>query len=475
MSLTQTIEPKQRRRPPLSAARYAVGYLIFVAVLVGAALWGMKAYRGWIDRFQHERPRYAAERAIEALDAGQTDEARLQIELLADERPIYKGGVLNPQVNEIFEGAVFRDRVTLYEKLCARLLYAGMIEQARTVAWKALLEYHIASRPVEMIEPWEYASLSAAANNDWYTAFESAKILAAHGADKVRTPARMDPIQQPENSAIFKDFPRNVPQRAVEAMKLYYQEPAGAEWNKIIDMLERARGETANASVANQIDALLHNAFIRAGMPDRARQLLTRKWGRDPGVMDTYWKTAPNAAASVIDEREPSLIDYLWAQRPADTRLTVANFVDSFQYDPRVQVYDFNILKPLDTFGYFNPKNEFYVIGDSLGMFSNVAGSMEIETRAPTYQIALAYKGTGALGIMPILLVRVDDGPYIPIYCDSTEPAIATADLNMTAGVHTLSFVYVNDGIFGFAPRGIAEDRNLTLYRFALIQVKRPG
>lgn len=474
MTSTPTIDPERRRRPSLSAARYAVGYLICVAGLVGAALWGMGAYRGWIDRFQRERPRYAAERAIEALGAGRTGEARLQIELLARERPIYKGGILNPQVSEIYEGAVFRDRVTLYERLCARLLKAGMLDQARTVAWKALLEYHISSRPLEMIEPWEYASLSAAVNNDWHTAFESARILSAHGADRVRTPGQMDPIQQPENPEMFKEFSRNIPPFALQAMKLYYQDPAGAEWTGVINMLDRARGETANAAVANQLDAMLHQAFLKAGKPEQARQLLARKWGRDLDVMDTYWKTAPHAAPSLMDAREPSLMDYLWAERPADTKLTVANFVDSFQADPRVKVYGLSALMPLDI-GYFNQNNKFHAIGDSLEMFSNVAGSMKIETGQHADQIAIAYQATGAIGIMPILLVRVDDGPYIPVYCDSTEPAIAMADIDMKAGAHTLSFIYLNDCIFEWPSKKIEEDRNLTLYRFSLIQVKRPG
>lgn len=474
MTSNQTTDPPPRRRLAPAAVRDAAGYVVFVAVLVGAALWAMQAYRAWIDTHQRQNERYAAERAIEALDAGRTDEARLEIEVLADERPIRTGGVLNPQINEIYEGAVFRDRVTLYERLCARLLKAGMIEQARTVAGKALLEYHIGSRPLEMIEPWEYASLSAAAGNDWYTAFESAKILAAHGADRLRTPGQMDPIQQPENPALFQDLPRNIPRRAIEAMKLFYQDPAGAEWNRVIDQLDRARGETTNPAVANRLDALLHAACLKAGQPDRARQLLVRKWGRDLDPLDAYWKTAPNAAPAVLDAREPSLMDYLWAERPADTRLTVANFVDSFQYNDLVQVYDFNILKPLDT-GYFNRNNQFHLIGDSLGLFCNAAGSMEIDVRKPTYQLALAYQATGALGVMPILLLRVDDGPYITVYCDSTEPAIAMVDVNMTAGAHTLSFIYLNDCIFGWASKNIEEDRNLTLYRFALIQVKRPG
>ncbi|MCE5228429.1 hypothetical protein LLG95_02375 [bacterium] len=476
MPLTRTTDAAPGRRP-LSAPRYAVGYIIFVTLLLGGALWGMSAYRAWIDRYQRERPRYAAERAIEALDAGQTDEARLQIDLLADERPIYAGDFLHPNVSEVYEGAVFRDRVTIYERLCARLIKAGMFEQARTVANKTLFEYHIASRPLEMIEPWELVSLAAAVNNDWYASFEAARILAAHGADRVRTPAQMQPIPQPENPTQFKDFARNVPPVAIRAMKVFYDNPTGNEWDGVTGMLDTARGATASPAVANQIDSMLHRAYLRAGKPDRARQLLARKWGRDPGFMETYWKTWPHAPASFLTDREPSLMEFLWAERAPGAKPTLANFMDSFQPDPRVQVYDFSApdaFKPLDT-GYFNEKNEFYVIGDSVGMFNNVAGWMEVETRAPSYQIAIGYKGSNAIGIMPILLVQVDNGPYIPVYCDSSEPAIATADINMAPGIHRLSFVYVNDGIFEWPPRKIEEDRNLTLYRFALIQVKRPG
>lgn len=450
-----TTSPGARPASPLAARRHVVGYVIFVAASVAAILAGMAVYRGWIDRHQRGLERYAAERAIEALDRGDLAAARAEVAVVARDRPIRSGGLFGRKTNELWEGPVLRNRVGVYEQLCARLLKAGLAPEARAVAWKAILEYHISSRPLEMFVPWEMAALSAAACGDWFTAFQSARILAAHGADTLRTPADMNPIPFPENPAMFKDLRRNLPPTAIAVMKLMLDQPAANQWDQLILQLRKARAETANPAVAGQIDRLLHQACLAAGKTDQARQLLVQKWGGDPALID----------------REPSLMDYVWAEKPSGAT-GVAAFMDAYGRGAAAQVSDFSGLEPHDL-GYFSENNKFTIEAGVATMPDNVAGAVEIETKAPVGKLAIGYRGTPVLEVGPILLIQVDEGPFTPIYCEGADEAIAMADVNIPAGRHSIKFVFLNDGLFSWPARQIEENRGLTLYRFALIHTKR--
>ncbi len=461
--------------PTLGARRYLIGYVLFVVLLTAAVLGAIRAYPGWLDGHQRSRERYAAERALAALAAGDRDLARAEVALLAEERPIYIGGLFNRRFSEIWEGPVLRDRVTIYERLTAELLRADLTAEAETVAWKTLLEHHITNRPLELIIPWELLCAAKSANEDWFSAFQAARILAAHGAEQVRPPSQMDPLPFADDPEVSRRMQQELPPPVMRALRLLGEQPAAADFRQALTLLERAREQAVNPAVAQQLDQVLHKAYLDAGQRGQAQQLLARKWGRDPGFMTEFWRSWPNTGAGgMLFERDPSLLDYMWRERPAENRLSVANFMDTFAEDSRMRVEDFRDLR-VRQLGYFNEANTFESIGGRAYMNQNVAGSIELETADTVRQLAIGYNSSPALGIHPIMLVQVDHDPFIPVYLESEGEAIATVDVNIPPGRHELTFVYLNDAVFAWPSRQVHEDRNLVLHRLALIHVERPG
>jgi hypothetical protein len=109
---------------------------------------------------------------------------------------------------------------------------------------------------------------------------------------------------------------------------------------------------------------------------------------------------------------------------------------------------------------------------DSVLFFQNVGATLDVTVEHPVYRIFLAFQSTVVLGVHPILLVRIDDQPMIPVYCDSSAPALTPLDVNLAAGAHRFEFIYLNDASFAWPAREIDENRNLALSRMVLVHVQ---
>ncbi len=469
--------------------RHKFGYLFVVASVVGLFLWASLAFVAELDRYQYDKERYAAERALDAIANNNEDLARQEVNVLMTDRPIYSG-FLNRPISDVYEGPVLRNRVTPLEQLAAKLLDLELFEESEMVLWKALFEYHIASRTLELIVPWELMySVKALRDQreDWASVFEICKILAIHGVDTIRNPNEMEPTPFEVYPTLFESLPHDETAQIMTGLRNLYDSRLETRPNqrqslrrRALVNLVQARQLTRNDVTRRKLNAMIHGLHIDLGEREQAREFLGEVWGRDAGFMDLFWNNFPwPTGRETMDllEREPSLLGMLWRDRPATATLSLTNFLDSFLLDERVHVYRFQgrtELK-LEQNGYFNPNNRFMHIGDSVELNMNVAASMEISSYAPIRRVYLAYKSTYALGLFPILLISVDDGPYIPIYCDSTEPDLVAIDLGGVKGTFKLNFVYLNDAAFQWPDKNINEDRNLTLYRIALVHVEPAG
>ena len=465
--------PVPTSRPPLTALRYRVAYCLALAAVVAGFAFAMQWYRGWIDAHQFSRPRYAAERALAALAAGDADLARFEVGELEQERPLGVGR-FNRRFSDIWEGAILRNRVQVYHRLGAALLDRRMLPEAETVLWKSVLEFHLFSRTVELLEPWEMLALIKGARQDWASTFEIARILAAHGAESIRLPGEMEPVAFNVDPAVFDDFRGQFPQQILKGLHLLYEQPLQRDYQDAINIFTQLRTGVAQPEIRHRLEALVHRILVESGRRAEARAFLQSISGRDPSFIDTYWRRPLDLPPGYdLLERDPSLLELLWHDRPDDTALTVSNFFDSFINDRRVDIIDLpRLLEPVQT-GYFNPSNAFTVHGDSVLFSQNAAGRFSIELPAWTYQLAIAFKAEPALGLYPILLLQIDSDPYIPIYCAATGESVAAIDVSLPPGPHIFTLLYINDAAFDWRDE-ISENRNLQLFRIGLVHIQRP-
>lgn len=455
----------------LFTPRHLLLYGLAVVLAVGVFLGAVYLFRQQIDQYQYNRPDYAAERALEALAQGNADQARFEVEQLLAETPVRIA--LGRWVNDSWEGPILRNRVQTLNQLSARLMAASLPDEAEAIAWKGQLEYHLASRPLELFDPWELMYYLKLVRSGYGAAWEVSRILAAHGADRVRDPRAIEPVPYELDPALYQEQAQSFPPALIRALARSAAATTATEHREVAEALRQVRQNVPHPIVRRRLDAQIQRSLLAAGLRPEARAHLAKIWGRpDLTLMDLFWRDAPGRQTAMNPlERDPTLLEMLWRDRPTTATLTVSGFLGTFVGDSRVQLVDLRQLKRQQT-GYFNPANKIYVSGDELIMSQATAATMPVTTRQPVHQIALALRATPALGVYPILLLRVDGGTWQPIYCDAAEPAIVTLDYPLTQpGNHTFEFLYLNDAGFSFPSRQVSEDRNLHLYRMALILV----
>lgn len=467
---------------PIDRSIFAPRYrLIYGLILVGLAMLffaGSRIYRQWLDDYQYNKERYAAERALDALEQG--DEVELQEELyrLAEERPIgTTEGLLSRQFSEVTEGPVLRNRVQIYEELTARLLNEELIEEAEAVGWKALLEYHIVSRTLEMLIPWNLMYHIKALrgeifdrNEDWNSVYEIAKILAGHGVGHIKPPGQQEAVPMPVDDELFAYTTDFLPTQVTYGLKYYYESRSPQEYQRALRTLNLGLEMSQSPVIRRRLRETIHELLVDSGEREEGRRLLGQAWGRDPEIMDAFWESWPQAPGMNLLDRDPTLLGMLWRDRPQGTQMLLTQFLDSFYGDPRLQVNNLRELELRQT-GYFSPENNFMISGDEIVFFQNVAASIRIRNQKPVRRIYLAYEATPALGIYPILLLKINDQPYMPIYLNSEEPDLIAIDVDLDLEENYFEFVYLNDSGFVWPPRRIKEDRNFSLFRMVLVHV----
>lgn len=438
-------------------------------------------FRKALDAYQTARPRYAAERAVALLEQKKNIEAVDEIPKMLNEWPIRRGtgGLLNPSVDNVWEGPVMRNRVTVMQHLAEMLFARELSDPAEKVEWKTILEYHVASRILEPIHIWEWMFHIKVSQTDYSSAFEIMKILGAHGAAYIRKTEEIqpDPLKVPDkmydNEAIL--FTSTL----VNCLQQYYQCETPADFNRVIDKLRQARDLVTDTMVRQRLNEFIHQGLIRAGRRADARTFFQEVLGRDLTAMDRFWHDWPQVQQQTLVDRDPTLLSMMWHDRPAATTMTLNDFMDSFgSGDPRVRVVNFNTMNRKDI-GYFNLKNMLYQQKDKVVMAQAIAGSMQVELNRPVHRIYIAYESTSALGIWPILLVRIsesgsngNDTNYYPLYCDSEKPDLCYFDVDLkNLGTYNFEFVYLNDAEFNYVNKHVRESRDLHLFRMALIQV----
>ncbi len=479
--------PPSSTPPPASVSLFRlphwVGYGLFVAVALALFFTAVHSYRQFVDDYQYNRPRYAAERALDLLAQNRTDEAAIEVQVLMRDRPIYTG-LLNQEMSEVYEGPVFRNRVTTFERLTAALLDHDLLLEAEMVGWKALLEFHIASRALEMFVPWELMHAVKVLRDDWSSAFQISKLLAAHGVkNKVRLPNEIRPNPFPIDPAPFADLNRQMPDPLIQGLFDYYQSRLAPRPPEARNLRNRAAAQLANAEkatvipgVQRQLQAFRHRILLEGDRRQEADALLAQTLGRDPSFMDEFWERWPwpsGQAPVNLLERDPTAMDMLWRGRVTTSTVTLPSFVDSFLLDERVSVLGVGGLERQEL-GYFNRENKLYPIVDGVEFSQNIAASLDFVSDRPVRRIFLAYEATPALGVYPILLLSINNDPYVPVYLDSPEPDLVAVDVDRPAGSYRLTLLYLNDASFVWSERNIHEDRNFKLYRIALVHVAPP-
>lgn len=478
---TQNLE--QAAAPPAGTPLFSTSHKIIYGVLTGLCvigfIWGFRMYRDHVDNYQMQLPRYAAERAIKALDEGNADLARQEVTALMADVPIRRStGLFNRPSDEVMEGLVLRNRVTPLERLTGKLLAANQPEQAEDVAWKMMLEYHIASRTLEYVDLWEWMLYVKAVRQQWPPAFEMLKILSAIGIPRLRDPAQIEPDPVPVDPALYKNMPYNLPRLVVKPLNQYYQATAPEDYLGAASALLGVRDQVQSPAVRHQINDLIHQAYLKGNDPKTAHEFMGKVWGPEHlAPMENFWrnyeKKPDKVSSRDLLDREPTLLGMLWRDRPSSATMTLPVFLDTFTKatDPRIRIIDFNKLIRKDI-GYFNLNNKLIPQGERVVLSQAIAATMPVQVTRPVYRVYIAYEATGALGIYPIMLVRINKGPYIPIYCDATRPDLAWFDVKLDGpATYDFEFVYLNDAAFYYVNKGIQEDRNLYLYRMALVQV----
>jgi hypothetical protein len=170
-----------------------------------------------------------------------------------------------------------------------------------------------------------------------------------------------------------------------------------------------------------------------------------------------------------IDPADPAAMGMLWLDRPSTDTLSPAGFIDRFRANPGVRVDDLGALKAFPT-GYFDLRHDLARRPGQEGVLldQSVGARLDLTLDRPTAGLFLAYSATTALGVGPILLLRVDDRPVMPIDCDAAGPAIEGFDLKLEPGAHRLELLFLNDATFSWPPQGVQERRSARLYRLAL-------
>ena len=466
--------PGAESEPP-APGLFTVGrgllYLLLLAALIAGIGVGLGQFRQWIDRYQTRKDRYAAERALDALAQGNEELAKEEVRVALTELPIYRDW-LNRTNQEIWEGPVLRNRVTIFEQLSARLLAADLGEQADAIGLKSIIEYHIPSRIVEIFEPWELMYHIKAVEQDWVSVFEIARILAAHGLDHVRQPRQIQPLPLDVDPSVFKESLAKIPSQLSRGLQQFYAGTTPPEFAQAASTLQQAREKAGSPSLRQRIDAAIHRSLILAGQRAEARKFLGERWGRNPEIMDPFWREWPkNKEAMNLLDRDPTLLDLLWNDRPATATQSVNQFVDSFMGDQRVQVVFPSGLKRKNI-GYFNLRNQIRIIPEGVGFPQSVAASVPVHVSRNVHRIFLAFDATPALGIYPIVLMRINEDPYVPVYMDSDAPTLGVAmDRFLQPGDYNFEFVFLNDAAFTFPRKNIMEDRNWLLRRIVLVNV----
>lgn len=474
----EALKPPEGDPSPIFSTKHAVIYVLLLAALIGLFTAGILYFRQEVDVYQHSQDRYAAERGLKALAKLKTPgagaeagaEVSREVGLLLGDLPIHRG-LLGTQVDETWEGAVRRNRVMILEQFAAGLLGAGRAEEAEAVAWKSVLEYHIPSRILELINSWELMYYIKGKRQGWDSAFEISKILAAHGASAIRQLKAIDPIPYDVAQALFKNLPASLPPDLITGLSVYYQSTTPEDYQVATKLLIHARATSDRAAVKHKLAGAVHRALIEGGQRAEARKFFAQVWGRDPAFMDSFWNSWPGSAPGFnLTDRDPALLEMMWLDRPSTATMPVNAFLQSFSGDPRLRVLDFKNLNR-KAIGYFNLNNKLYPTADSMILPQSIAATMQVQATQAVHRIYLAYEARPALGLYPILLMRVDNEPYAPIYCDSATPSIVSIDCQLEPGIHNFDFVYLNDAGFNYPRKGIAENRDLILYRMALLNV----
>jgi hypothetical protein len=452
-----------------------------VAIVLAAFVTGTLALPRWIDRYQFGRPRYAAERALRDLAAGRVEAARQEVQTaLEADRPFAMRDAFGRPTDQTWEGRVMRERVLVYERLGAELFNAGQLDAAEEVLWKSQLEYHVASRVVEFVTPWELIYTLQAARGPqrgapaWEAAFESARILAALGAERVRAPEVIEPRGYAIDPANYEAGLREIPAALVEALKRAGDAQATIETRSAALRLKQLAALAGNSTLRERIQDAAQRCLARGGDANGARDYYREIWG---APAESIWDGSVEAAA--IDARA---LEWVWRTRPSQASPSIAQFLERFEADGRLRVLDWRGLARIEL-GYFSPHNRVEIQDDGSAMLrDSVAAALDFDTTAPVQRIYLAVEAKGVLDFYPILLARLDDAPYVPIYCDAPEPELFALDCELAAGRHRLEVVYLNDGGVGTRQALVAsmralaidENREVRLHRFVLVQSVLP-
>ena len=215
--------------------------------------------------------------------SGDLEAARENVALLNEERPIGRTeGLFSRQFSDVTEGPVLRNRVSVYEELTAELLAAAMLPEAEIIGWKTLLEYHLwgASRGLELITPWNLIHHIKLAQGDLGSAWEAARVIAAHGENELPTPDRLEPLAYPFDAQLIEEHRGDFQAGVIQVLKDFYEATTESELRQVSRQLAGMASRMRSPLMRRRLQSLHHRVLTAAGLRAEARQLLSRSGGR---------------------------------------------------------------------------------------------------------------------------------------------------------------------------------------------------
>ena len=270
---------------------------------------------------------------------------------------------------------------------------------------------------------------------------------------QIRRPDQIQPMQFNVDRSLFSSVEGMVPGTLVRGMAAYAQAEKPEEFKRAADLLHKAWEQAGNPVIKRRAAAVLHRSLVQSSQRAEARRFFVQVYGRQPAVMDLFWRNWPERVFNHESARP----------RPHPARNVLARpAIQCTAFDPAVfaqflwrlplSVTDFLKLerKPND---YFSPGHHFIREGGEVVLFQNISTQLEVQTANPVHQVVLAYQATKVLGVYPLLLLKINNDPYIPIYCDSDQPELATVECDLLRATTASSWFTLMMAVMSGRPR----------------------
>lgn len=462
--------PIRRRRGRSVVAGWTplklAGYVMTGGLLTTAFLVSVATFRPLLDAFQHAKPQYAAERALEALGQDRLEDARNEVQALLKRHPLRRGGWFENPEGDLWRGRLLRNRVMVCERLAAALIDKGLFNEAEQVLWHALLHYHVVARPVEDPLTWLLMFHAKALQRDFQGAYGAAGILAAHGYGLIRPLHQLRPVALRVRPERFDPVRGVLPPSGQQGLQWLHLSADPMDLRTAAGQLARAAEEATTDPMRPYIEQDIHRALLEAGDRAAARRWLAERWDGDPTHLDRLWQTQRPVAHPSQTRLDVRMLGCFWRDRPSTSPCSIGAFTRLLERRSDLMALDLQALRREDL-GFFNAANEIR-FQDGTALFDeNLAASLDFTIDRSIRRLYLACEADPVLGVFPILLVRFDeDHGYIPVYPSRRSADLLDVDCLLSPGSHRMELIFLNDATFRMDR--VVEDRRLRLHALLL-------